>query len=84
MENVVSALTATLERPESMMLAEHLKKTGEGALAELKQIQMRCRCVIADPKKNQDELMNPKELNVKLGHAKRIDSLMAGIYRGAN
>ena len=84
MESTVSALTATLERPESMMLAEHLKKTGEGALAELKQIQMRCRCVIAAPQNSQDELMSQKELNVKLGHAKRIDSLMEGICKGAH
>ena len=67
-----------------MMLAERLKKTGEEALAEIKQIKMRCRCVIADAKNNQDELMSHKELNVKLGHAKRIDRLMAGIYRGIN
>jgi hypothetical protein len=82
MESQVSALTATLERPESMMLAEHLKVTGQEALAELKQIQLRCRCVVNDPKTN-DELMSLKDLNTKLGHAKRIDSLMAGIYRGA-
>ena len=50
-------------------------------MAELKQIQMRCTVVIADPKKDQDTLMTPKYLNVKLGHAKRIDSLMAGLLR---
>ena len=57
----------------------HLKKTGEGALAELKNLES-CRCVINDLKKN-DERMSLKD--AKLGHAKRIDSLMAGIYRGA-
>jgi hypothetical protein len=66
---VLTALTSTLE---SAMLAEHLKKTGEGALAELKNLES-CRCVINDLKKN-DELMSLKD--AKLGHAKRIDSLM--------
>ena len=83
MESVVSSLTATLERPESMLLADHLKKTGEAELSELKQMQMRCRCVLADAKKN-DELVTTKELSAKVGHAKRIDSLMAGMMKGAN
>ena len=67
-----------------MMLAEHLKKAAEETLAELKQLQLRCRCNIADPKKNQYELMSQQELNVKLGHAKRIEILMSGIYKSAN
>jgi len=53
-ESRASALTATLERPESMMLAEHLKKTGEGALAELKPTERasasRTQCTEFKPK----------------------------------
>ena len=83
METGLQALTSTLEQPESLMLREHVRLTGEAALAELKDIQKRCRCVIQDPSRD-DELMELKELTAKLGHAKRIDSLMTGIYRGGN
>ena len=76
-------MTATLEKPESLTLPEHVRLTGEGALGELKDMQKRCRCVIQDPSRD-DELMGLKELTAKLGHAKRIDSLMTGSYNGVS
>ena len=83
METGLQALTSTLEQPESLTLPEHVRLTGEAALGELKDIQKRCRCVIQDPSRD-EELMDLKELAAKLGHAKKIDSLMTGIYRGGN
>ena len=80
--SVVSCLNKTLECPESIMLSDDLRKTGEDALAELKHIQLRCRCAIADPKKH-DDLISMKDLMVKLNHAKKIDSLMNCIYKAA-
>ena len=79
---VVSSMNNTLECPESMMLNDDLKRTGEGALADLKQIQLRCRCASADPKKH-DDLISMKDLMVKVGYAKKIDSLINGIYKAA-
>ena len=83
MQSAVSSMNKTLECPQSMMLSDDLRNTGEWVLAELKKIQLSCRCAIADPKKDYD-LIGLKELNVKLGHAKKIESLMTGICNGAN
>ena len=83
METGLKALASTLERPESLALPEHVRMTGETALGELQDIKKRCSGVIQDPSRD-DELMDLKELTAKLGHAKRIDSLMTGIYKGGN
>ena len=83
METGLKALTSTLEQPASLTLPEHVRLTGEAALGELKDIKKRCTCVIQDPSR-EDELMDLKELTAKLGHAKRIDSLITGIYKGGN
>ena len=52
-------------------------------MAELKKIELSCRCAIADLKKDYD-LIGIKELNVELGDAKKIEILMTGICNGAN
>ena len=65
-----------------MMLGEALRKTAEGVLAELKQIQLKCRCASADPKK-QDDLISMKDPMLKLGHVKKIDMLINGMFRTA-
>ena len=75
-------MNKTLERPESMVLSEHLRNTAEGILTELKQIQLKCRCASADPKK-QDDLISMKELMLKLNHAKKLDVLINGMYKTA-
>ena len=81
METGLQTLSSTLEQPESLTLPEQVRMTGEAALGELKDIQKRCRRVIQDPSLD-EQLMDLKELTTKLVHAKRIDSLMTGIYKG--
>ena len=83
MASFVPAMNKTLECPESMMLSDDSRKAGEVALADLKQFQLSRRCAIADPK-GHDDLIGMKDLNVKLGYAKKVDSLMTGICKGAN
>ena len=82
MESYVSSMNKTLECPESTMLSDALRKTAEGVLAELKQIQLKCRCASADPKIH-DDLISMKDLMVKLGHVKKIDMLINGMFRAA-
>ena len=79
MSTTLSALTSTLGQPDSLSLPAHVRLTGEDALVELKDLQKRCNLVIQDPSRD-EALMDSKELATKLGHSKKIDSLMTGIY----
>ena len=79
MSTTLSALTSTLGQPDSLSLPAHVRLTGEDALVELKDLQKRCNLVIQDPSRD-EALMELKELRTKLFLAKRIDSLMTGIY----
>ena len=76
------ALSETLAKPQSLQLPQHVRLTGSTSLEQLQDTEKRCLSVVQNPAQEMS-LPTLQELTVTLGHARRIDSLITGIYGGA-
>ena len=75
---VMSALTATLQKPQLLKFPSSVRATGEDAYAELRALQQSCNLVISAEDQSVD-LIDGKVLITKLANARKIDALMTGM-----
>ena len=78
----MSALTATLEKPQLEKLPRSVRATGEEAYAELKAIQRSCNPVISEQSID-EELIDVKQSTSKIGRTQKIDVLLTGMVASA-